>query len=154
MARSQSKPKAGWKAAEPIQTDKITEAVSASIAPQVEKPAEAFDSDSAKKDKHSRKMNALDPLTNSLGAQGYEMNRRWEWLFFMFGGARYNLSVDRFYREHSLAIDLRKPEKEEYLIDVKRELCVENGIKYYYCRNSEELELMVNEVLSSARGIQ
>lgn len=148
------RPKSGWKAAEPVQTDKIEEKIKESIAPQIERSAQAFEDDSEKKDKYSRKANALDPLTKSLNASGYEMNRRWPWLSFMFGGANYTLSVDRFYADYKLAVDLKKPEKEEYLVDVKRELCTENGIKYYYCRNPEELEIMVNEVLSSARGVQ
>lgn len=150
---SKDKPKADWKKA-PKVNDQITEQAKQLVPQEVERPQYEYDKNSEDTDKqHRRKSQGLDPLTVALDANGYEINRRFPWLYFDFGGRRYPLSVDRFYPDHLLAVDINKPDQEAEQIKIKREFCHTNGIKYYHCKNSDEMNAMVAECLDAKAGV-
>lgn len=106
------------------------------------KTVQAFDKDK-KWDTEDRsdafKRRRMDSLTEHLGCTSYYAKMRWTW----FGHSPYGLflpfDVSRFYHEKKLALDIGINQT-SHIAELKKNLCAENGIKYYVISSALDLK--------------
>jgi len=100
--------------------------------PRIQKKADAFSF-----------TKATDPLSEELGQTSYQTNMRFEWLKKEYGGKLHPLEVQRYYSDLKLCIDIRRGSTEIPYTDEKEVLCKQNGYRYFYLTNQDDIKSML-----------
>ena len=126
------------------QRDLLGEAIEKTL-PQDLKPA--ADWKELEDDAPTRKRN-VDPLSEQLGAttDGYYYKMTWNWLRYDVKGAKYRLSVDRYYHTKKVAIDMNVDADDQQFINLKKDLCEAHGIQYFWLKNMDDVNDMLKEL--------
>ena len=88
----------------------------------------------------------LDPLSHQLDQKSYIYKARFGWLKQEVCGKKYALDIERFYEPLKLCIDIKHGDREVENTKLKKELCEQNGMKYFYLTKGEDVEVMLQQV--------
>lgn len=99
-----------------------------------------------KDDEDVPRKKTLDPLSENLGQTMYIFKARFQWLKREWFGVKYSLDVERYYEGLNLCVDIKHGDEELPYTELKKELCEQNGKRYFYLRSGEDVENMLNSL--------
>lgn len=90
----------------------------------------------------------VDPLSAALGCydMAYFHRMTWEWLCQEYAGRKYRMTVDRYYPNKKIAIDMKNEHGNVDNTELKKSLCLEHGIQYFVLRDMQDVDSMIKQI--------
>ena len=126
------------------QRDQLTESIEKTLPKEFKPTADwkELNDDAPSRLRH------VDALSDQIGAgaDGYYHKMTWNWLRYDVKGAKYRLSVERYYHTKKVAIDMNVESDDQQFINLKKELCEAHGIQYFWLKNMDDVNDMLKEL--------